>query len=367
MGQRSLKKGAKRLAARLARGLRAFAGSLGTSVALRPMVMRMFLSHTNIVYYHLIGGQQPYYAHGRGGECSVDRFARDIAELKHTFTFTSLEKLCAYNQCGTVPDMPDKPFMALTFDDGFRLSAPQVLQVLDDHGIKATQFLITSCVGNRNLMWRNKLFAIQALVPGPISVTRYNALAERTGFPPIADKAGLAPASSAWPMSRKDEWADELWRACDMPPVREFLDEHQPYFSWEEAEALLAAGHGIGLHTLTHPYCSRLSDGEIEDEIVHPAADLRARFELSFMPFSYPFGDRMAETKERELLARGVFDCAFGNSGFARRGTAPHRLERVGIEGGGIAWPVFGRPAILYGFTSVAARPTRAGSAASGS
>jgi peptidoglycan/xylan/chitin deacetylase (PgdA/CDA1 family) len=366
MGRRSLRKVPKRLAAKLAPGVRAFAGFLGQSVPLRPLVRRMFLSHTNIVYYHLIGGRQPYYAPGRGGPCSVDQFARDIAELKQTFTFTSLEKLCAYNQ-GAIVDTPRKPLMALTFDDGFRLNAPQVLQVLDEHGIKATQFLITSCVGNHKLMWRNKLFAIQALVPEPIYVARYNALAERTGFPPIANKAGLAPASSAWPMARKDEWADELWRACDMPPLKAFLDKHRPYFTWEEAEALLGAGHGIGLHTLTHPYCSRLSDDEIEEEIVRPASDLRARFSLAFMPFSYPFGDRLAETKERELLARGVFDCALGNHGFARRGTAPHRLDRSGIEGGGIGWPVFGRPAILYGFTGVAARPGRAGLAVSGS
>jgi hypothetical protein len=75
----------------------------------------------------------------------------------------------------------------------------------------------------------------------------------------------------------------------------------------------------------------------------------------------------MAEVKERELLERGVFDCALGNSGFARRGTEPHRLERAGIEGGGIGWPVFGRPAVLYSLTGVAARPMRAGLAASGS
>lgn len=353
MGSLSLRNGAKRLSSNLKRRARAIAGSVGGSIVLRPLMRRMFLRHTNVVYYHLIGEGQPYYAPGRGGDCSVDGFARDIVGLKKFFTFTTLEKLCEYNQGGFASD---RPLLALTFDDGFRLSAPQVLQVLDEHGIKATQFLIISCVGNRNLMWRNKLFAIQAMVPASIHVARYNALAERAGFAPIGREADLPSASAAWSMSRKDELADDLWRACDMPPLEEFLDEYQPYFSWQEVEGWLSAGHGVGLHTLTHPYCSRLTDDEIEDEIVRPAEDLRTRCKLDFLPFSYPFGDRMAEAKEKALLKRRIFDCAFGNSGFARRGTEPHRLERAGIEGMGVGWPVFGRPTILYGLKGTAAR-----------
>lgn len=313
----------------------------------------MFLGHTNIVYYHLIGDKQPYYASGPGGGCSVDRFARDISDLKEVFEFTTLESLC---KCDPTVRVSDQPLLALTFDDGFRLNAPQLMHVLDDHGIKATQFLITSCVGNRNLMWRNKLFAIHAMVPKAITVARYNALAERAGFASIASEADLLSASSAWSMSRKDEYADDLWRSCDMPPLQEFLDEHRPYFSWQEVEEWLSAGHSVGLHTLTHPYCSRLTEAEIEEEIVRPAKELRTRFKLDFLPFSYPFGDRIAEAKEEVLVERQVFDCALGNSGFARRGTAPHRLERAGIEDLGVGWPVFGRPAILFGLTGTAAR-----------
>lgn len=296
MGQRSLKTGAKRLAAGLARGARALAGSVGASRIFRPLARRMFLRHTNVVYYHLIGERQPYYAPGRGGECSVDQFARDIAGLKEVFTFTTLERLCEYNQDGFASH---RPLMALTFDDGFRLSRPQLMQVLDDNDIKATQFLITSCVGNRNLMWRNKLFAIRAMVPESIYVARYNALAHDAGFAPIAGGADLGPASAAWSMSRKDEWADELWHTCNMPPLADFLNEHQPYFSWDEVEEWLSAGHSVGLHTRTHPYCSQLTNDEIEEEIVRPAAELRARLKFDFFPFSYPFGDRIAAAKER--------------------------------------------------------------------
>jgi peptidoglycan/xylan/chitin deacetylase (PgdA/CDA1 family) len=160
-------------------------------------------------------------------------------------------------------------------------------------------------------------------------------------------------------MSQKDELADELWQACDMPPLAEFLEQHQPYFTAEEIEEWLRAGHGIGLHTRTHPYCSQLSDDEIDDEIVKPALALRQRFGLDFLPFSYPFGDPLPLAAERALLDRRVIDCTFGNRGFAPC-EGVNRLERAGVDSTGVGWPVFGKSMILYTLTGKAANTRNA-------
>jgi peptidoglycan/xylan/chitin deacetylase (PgdA/CDA1 family) len=328
-------------------------GAIGGSPLLRPVARRMLLGYTNVVYYHLIGERQPYYHSGSNRDCTLDRFSEDLAALKQVFAFTTVEKIHAYNRGDFYLDRPP---LALTFDDGFRLNGPELLQVMQYHGVKATMFLIMACVDNHHLMWSNKIFAIEAMVPEAIYVQQYNALACRAGFPSIARGADFRPATAAWDMSRKDELADELWRACDMPPVAEFLDQHRPYLSWDEIQAWLNAGHSVGLHTLTHPYCSRLRDDEIEEEIARPGEALRNRLNLDFLPFAYPYGDRLAPAKERALLERGIFDCAFGTRGFARRGTADHSLERAGVEQWGIGWSVLGRPMLLRGLTGNAIR-----------
>jgi peptidoglycan/xylan/chitin deacetylase (PgdA/CDA1 family) len=334
-------------------GVRYLAGVIGGSAFLRPATRRMFLNCANVVYCHLIGEGQPYYNWGSDGDYTLDRFSQDLANLKKAFRFTTVQRLCEYNR-GDFDS--DQPLLALTFDDGFSLNGAELMQVMDHHGVKATHFLITSCVDNLNLMWSNKIFAIEAMVPESTYVAQYNALSRRAGFPPIRSGADFQPGTATWSMSRKDELADELWRACDMPPVAEFLAEYRPYLSWREVDGWLGAGHSIGLHTLTHPYCSRLSDDAIEEEIARPGEDLRRRLKLDFLPFAYPYGDRVSAAKERSLLERGIFDCAFGTRGFARRGSAPDRLERAGIERWGIGWPVFGRPAILCGLTGSAVR-----------
>jgi peptidoglycan/xylan/chitin deacetylase (PgdA/CDA1 family) len=320
--------------------VKALLGAASASRLLRPVVARQLRTRTNVVYYHYVGRSTPYYSAFYGG-CTFDRLRRDIEELAEVFQFASLEQVC--EERSGAQRGSDRPSLAVTFDDGFRVNQPQVLELFDKHQIKATTFLTTGCVDNRSLMWRHKLSAILHLATGDLVVSAYNPIAARYRLPAIKSHNQLLEASRQWSMSAKDDLADQLWMACELPPLDEFLAEHRPYFTWKELHEWRSAGHGIGLHSLTHPFCSRLDDRGINQEIVEPARELRERFDLTLMPFSYPFGDRLAPERERALLDEGVFDYAFGIAGFASKDAAPQSLERAGLEAEGVAWPVFGR------------------------
>lgn len=319
--------------------LKALLGAASSSRPLRPLVTRRLRARTNVVYYHFVGPPTPYYASFYAG-CTFERFRRDIEELARVFRFASLEEVCE-EPLATEPKY-GRPSLALTFDDGFKINA-RVLELLDRHGIKATTFVTTGCVGNQSLMWRNKLSAILHLAPRDLVVSAYNSIAARFQLSKIKSHTEMLGASRQWSMSAKDDLAGQLWVACSLPPIDEFLAEYEPYFTWDELGEWQRAGHAIGLHSVTHPFCSRLDDREVSREIVEPAGELRSRFDLAFLPFSYPFGDRVSPERERALLEAGVFDCAFGIAGFARKNTAPQSLERAGLEAEGVAWPVFGR------------------------
>ena len=127
-----------------------------------------------------------------------------------------------------------------------------------------------------------------------------------------------------------------------LQPLAEFLAEYRPYFDSEGVRQWTRRGHTAGLHSRHHPYCSELTRDEIVQEIIAPAEDLRRRFDLERVWFSYPFGRRLPETLERELYDEGVIDCALGIAGSARLGPPPYRLERASIEQGR-AYSIFGR------------------------
>ncbi|HJW31263.1 MAG TPA: polysaccharide deacetylase family protein, partial [Saprospiraceae bacterium] len=241
------------------------------------------------------------------------------------------------------------PLLALTFDDGFDLYAPGVSEVLADLGIPATTFVVTGCIGNGKLMWQHKLNAIYHQCGSATFLAQFNELLQLIGI--NQQISSFSERLSKWPMKRKEEYADELWQRCKMPPIEEYLDEVRPYFTWEGLESWIQDGNSVGFHTYSHPFCSKLDDQEIVEEIIDAADELARRLGLPThaLPFAYPFGDRLPVAKEKALMDRGYFSCLLGVQGLSLRGTPPHQLERACVDYRGLDGAVFGEPVAVFG------------------
>ena len=305
---------------------------------LMPIVRRASLDAINVIYYHHVGDPAPHYKAFYNG-CTAARFAQDLECLSRVFDFSPLSEVVASKRGEA---SRGRPKLAVTFDDGFDLGNQGVMQIMEHYGVKATTFVITSCIGNRRMMWRHMLSAIHTLAPQSVWGSQYNALAVAYGFRPIERDEGLLVAARRWEMRHKDEWAALLWGRCDLPPISEYLAENQPYFGWTGLERWIAAGHAVGLHTHTHPFCSRIQQEDLESEIIHPAVRLRQRLCMDELCFSYPFGDRLQPDLEHVLFERGLFKALFGIGGFSGQGLSNEKLERAGVEGAHIGWTVFG-------------------------
>lgn len=313
-------------------------GAAFASRFLLPIVRHSSLDGINVVYYHHVGEPAPHYKAFYDG-CTGAKFAQDLECLSRVFDFSPLSEVVA---CKRGEESRGRPKLAVTFDDGFDLGSQGVMQIMEHYRVKATTFVITSCIGNRRMMWRHMLSAIHALTPEAVWASRYNELAAAWGFRPIGPGEGLLTAAGRWDMRHKDEWAAQLWRRCDLPPISEYLDEKQPYFGWTGLERWIAAGHSVGFHTHTHPFCSRIQQADVEGEIIQPAVHLRQRLRIDDLCLSYPFGDRLQPDLEHVLFERGIFKALFGIGGFSRQGVSNDKLERAGAEGAHIGWTVFG-------------------------
>jgi peptidoglycan/xylan/chitin deacetylase (PgdA/CDA1 family) len=309
--------------------LRRHAATVALSSPVAPWTRRTLRGRTKIVYAHHVGPPAPHLA-SFGSAFTAEQLDEHLTVLERDFEFAPLADVLAANGADT---SAASGRLAVTFDDGFDLIRTGALDVLNAHGVKATTFVLPAMLDNRGLMWRNKLSAIRALRREETYVPAYNRLMQIGGAPTIADASELLSAAMQWDMARKDELADELWAACDMPALSDFLDEHRPYFTRDGLAAWSTDGHGVGLHTATHPDCSRLDADGVRAEILEPAERLRAELGVASLPFSYPFGRRCTPGHERILVDAGVLHCALGIRGFSRRGTDPLHLERASIEG----------------------------------
>jgi peptidoglycan/xylan/chitin deacetylase (PgdA/CDA1 family) len=313
-----------------------------------PLIRRSALHTDNVIFYHYVGDSTPHYQSFYAG-CTLARFTRDLKCLSRVFDFASLNDVLALKP-GAVTS--GRPKLAVTFDDGFDLTGDRIMQTMHDHKVKATAFVVTSCIDNRGMMWRHMLSAIQALASEFVWRTHFNELALACGFPQAGARDNLLRATAGWDMTRKDEWTDALWRKCGLPPISEYLEERRPYFTWNGLEKWLTAGHSVGFHTHTHPFCSRLSHADLEAELIQPALDLRRRLNLNALDLSYPFGDPLQPDLERTLIEQKIFNRAFGIHGFSRKGTRQERRERAGAESGEIGWSVLGSALFAANFRS---------------
>ena len=303
------------------------AAPIGYSWPIATLARHKLYDRYNIIYYHFIGEPTPYYGLDDAGYV-LSHFKRDILKLERYFKFVPIRDLLSEPW-----KKGSKPMAALTFDDGFDMITNGVMDFLDTLGISATTFVITSCVDNRRLMWRNKLMSIRQTVPTKVYIGSFNELARRHGLPTIAKPSELLSASATWPMSEKERWVNELWAACGMEPEADFLQRHHPYFTSTGLKEWVEHGHSIGLHTDTHVFCDRLNAEEIQSEIVAPAQLLKAQFDIDWLPFAYPFGNPLKAETARHLCSSGLLSCLLGVRGFARRGTPPYRLERANAQG----------------------------------
>jgi len=123
-----------------------------------------------------------------------------------------------------LPD--DASAIALTFDDGFANFGQVAWPLLRQHGLSATLFVVTECIG----------------------------------------------ATNAWSVGQQ-------------PPV-----PHLPLLGWSELGRLASEGVTIGSHTRTHPNLKQISEQQAADEIGGAAQVLSERLGARAEIFAYPYG-----------------------------------------------------------------------------
>lgn len=99
---------------------------------------------TPVIFYHKIDKPAPD-SRVRGGFTPPGRFARQMVWLKKEgFVFyTASELIAHFKQQGEFPENG----IALTFDDGWKDNYTNAFPILRHLGIKATIFIIPSCIG----------------------------------------------------------------------------------------------------------------------------------------------------------------------------------------------------------------------------
>ena len=168
-------------------------------------------------------------------------------------------------------EIPARPMVAITFDDGYVDNLVIAGPVLARLGLTGMFFVVAGYIGGSQDLWFDR--------------------AARTRRP--AEFASM----SSWLNHLKSLGpADRdaiLARLEDSGPARA-LAPFARIMNGQEVKQLMSAGHGVGCHTMTHPILTGLSDDELRSEIRDSRSKLEQVCDGLVSVFCYPGGARDA-------------------------------------------------------------------------
>jgi len=182
---------------------------------------------------------------------------------------------------------------AITFDDGYQDVHDYALPVLQQMGLPAAVFVVSSLVGTDHLPLHDELFEIVKDVSGPqarrsMPRSLADALSACEHDPrggPLA-MSHTVRALLALPAAKLTPILDDLralgWHNV---PARELVT-----MDWTALEAMQRGGVTIGSHTHTHALLDREDDDRLIDELVRSRSVLEAGLGRPVHHLAYPDG-----------------------------------------------------------------------------
>jgi peptidoglycan/xylan/chitin deacetylase (PgdA/CDA1 family) len=211
-----------------------------------------------------------------------------LESLAEHFTCTTLADA---SERWTSGDDPERPLLALTFDDGQLDNLTRALPVLASRGLKATFFVVSGAAETGESLWHDRIaFALPRAMQRSAAETRalLSELSSDSSPETSRDVAQvLDRAKRQLPSAeRRESWIERLERVAGgvWRPAWDGM------LCWGDLRALRAAGHEIGSHSHSHPLLPSCSDRELEHELTHSKLEIEREIGGPVTSFCYPNG-----------------------------------------------------------------------------
>lgn len=262
---------------------------------------------------------------------SRSEFEAHIKYLKAHFNILPLSEISANLTEG-------KPVTAntaaVTIDDGFADAYEIAFQVLKQHEVPATLFVITDFLDGKMWMWTDKMRFVMAntafdkldiMVGGHQIEHVLNNVNERFM---AADRvnASLKKMSDETKEIEIRRIAKEMEVEIPVLPTKEYAP-----ISWEQATEMDRSGVNIESHTVTHPIMTNISSEQVSEELTVSRARLRQELNRDSELFCYPNGS-LNEEVSRAVKDAGYRAAVTTRYGFNTADIDPFLLNRINAQ-----------------------------------
>ncbi|WP_323843799.1 glycosyltransferase [Microbulbifer magnicolonia] len=228
-------------------------------------------------------------------------------------------------------ERPQKPLLAITFDDGQRDNFEYALPVLQRAGLQASFFVPTGHVERGDAIWHDALgFAALAAARSATARDIFDRLLERRALQlPAGPRAldRLLESVKALPARERGALVEELRGALPdaaVPPWALLMNQNQ-------LRRVRDAGHEVGSHTINHVMLPQCDAEERRRELAESRAVLEGWLDRSVDSFCYPNGD-CDDASARAVADAGYRRAVTTAAGVNTGATDPTQLRRHDLD-----------------------------------
>jgi len=225
----------------------------------------------------------------------VRLFDRCIRHIGNNYSIVLFEDIALTDELFSIKHK----YATIMFDDGYKDNIQYALPILEQHGVKASFYVVTDCINRNTPTWTY-------LLDYSFINTNIKVIELDFGFLPknlrsgklLSSKEGLAFVYRLKPLLKT---LSHDQRQVVLEKVREtFSDVELPklMMDWNDLRSIRQSGHYIGSHTKTHAMLGSIEDTTvIKEELERSACDINLNLGYFPISISYPVGSYNATTK----------------------------------------------------------------------
>jgi peptidoglycan/xylan/chitin deacetylase (PgdA/CDA1 family) len=226
-------------------------------------------------------------------------------------------------------DRPERPLLAVTFDDGQRDNYEHARPVLAKHGTHASFFVVTEATERDETLWHDRIGYSVASLMQRDRATVLPLLAQLGVSADDSDpqNAAIACVKRMTPEAR-DAWVSNVEASAggDCRPRWDGM------MSWDQLRAMHDEGHEIGSHSRSHAILPLVSDAQLDDEIAGSRHTLREKLGFEIQSFCYPNGDHDLRAV-RAVERAGYRHAVTTRYGINAEDSSPYTWRRLDMQG----------------------------------
>lgn len=227
-------------------------------------------------------------------------YARD-----NNYHFASLDEV-VHNALNDIK--PDRPTLCFTLDDGFDDQVQELVPVLLKYGAKPTIFVLSNFVDGVEWPWDSRLAYIVWNTQQASGSFSYNGKSFELNFQTpqhkLKTRRALVKYAKHLASSELDKFIEAVSKELNVSTPTTATDIYKPV-SWDTLRHYESLGLTIGSHACSHRVFTSLTLEEVEDEVIHANARLKAEIKSPSQVFCYPSGTAQDySTQHAELIKK---------------------------------------------------------------